>query len=158
MVFVSSKKLFSFLRYWIFCRFFPFLSTVSRFKGSDQKRNFSKHVLQLKETGNLFHAFFAFHYLVHKWGLGTKLKIELAFSWSLLKYLIFKSLLHLLAVLGYLTKLRRVMGLAFSADFLHIYSIKIFLIKYPFKWPSFTIWGVWPKGLRYVPGSNPTRH
>ena len=29
--------------------FFPFFSTVSRFKGSDQNRNFSKHVLQLKE-------------------------------------------------------------------------------------------------------------
>ena len=49
MVFLSSKKLFSFLRYWIFCQFFLFLSTVSRFKRSDHKANLSKHVLQLKE-------------------------------------------------------------------------------------------------------------
>ena len=49
------------------------------------------------------------------------------------------------------------MGLVFSADFLHTYSMKIFLIKYPIKCPSFTIWRVWPKGLKYrsVPGSTP---
>ena len=54
----------------------------------------------------------------------------------------FKSLLHTLAALDYLPKLRRVMGLVVSADFLHTFFIKMFLIN--IKWPSFTIWGVWP--------------
>ena len=45
----------------------------------------------------------------------------------------FKSLSHALAVLGYLPKLRWVMGLVFSADFLHTFSIKMFLFKYPTK-------------------------
>ena len=36
----------------------------------------------------------------------------------------FKSLLHEVAALGYLPKLRRVMGLVSIADFLHTYSIK----------------------------------
>ena len=49
LVFLSSKKLFWFLRYWIFRQFFLFLSTVSRFKRSDHKANLSKHVLKLKE-------------------------------------------------------------------------------------------------------------
>ena len=42
MVFVSSKKLFLFLRYLIVFRFSLFLSTVSRLTGSDQRRNFFK--------------------------------------------------------------------------------------------------------------------
>ena len=81
----------------------------------------------------MFHAFFVFHDLVHKWGLGAKEKIKLTFSGSLLKYVIFKSLLYAFAVLGYLPKLTRVMGLVFSADILHTFSIKMFLIKYPIK-------------------------
>ena len=43
-------------RYWqcsVFLFFFSsFLCQVSRFQGPDQKSNFCKHVLQLKETGN----------------------------------------------------------------------------------------------------------
>ena len=54
-------------------------------------------------------------------------KIKLTLSWSCL------SLLHALAVLGELPKLKRGMGLAFSADFLHTFSIKIYLIKFPVK-------------------------
>ena len=91
-------------------------------------------------------AFYVFHDLVHKWGLRTKEKLKLTFSWSLLKYHILKSLLHILAVLGYLPKLRKVMGLVSSVDFLHTFCIKIFLIKCPVKWPSSSIWGEWPKG------------
>ena len=50
-VFISSEIHISFLRHsMFFFLFFP----VSRFKGPDQKINFSKHVLQLKETGNKF--------------------------------------------------------------------------------------------------------
>ena len=136
---------------------------LSRFKGSQQKRNFSKHASQLKEIINQFQVFFLFYDLVHKWGLGSKKNIKLTFSWSLLNYLIFKSLFNALAVLGYLAKLR-VMGLVFSADFLYTFPVKSFLSKYPIKLPSFSIWGEWPKGLRYynqnwnVPDSNPTRH
>ena len=134
---------------------------LSRFKGSQQKRNFSKHVSQLKEIINQFQVFFLFYDLVHKWGLGSKKNIKLTFSWSLLNYLIFKSLFNALAVLGYLAKLR-VMGLVFSADFLYTFPVKSFLSKYPIKLPSFSIWGEWPKGLRYynqnqnVPNSNHT--
>ena len=83
-----------------------------------------------RETGNYFHAFFVFHDLVHKWGLGAKEKIKSTFSWFLLKYLIFKSIFfNALAVLGYLPKLRRAMELVSSAGFLYTFSIKMFLIK-----------------------------
>ena len=101
-------------------------------------------------------------------GTGSKGKIKLTFSWSLLKHLVyglfskFENILHALAVLGHLPKLRRVMGLVFSPEFLHSFSIKMLFIN--IKWLTFTIWGVWPKRLRYyqynknVPGWNPTRH
>ena len=36
--------------------------------------------------------------------------------------------LHAMAVLGYLPKLKRDLGLAFGAHFLHDFSIKMFLI------------------------------
>ena len=38
------------------------------------------------------------------------------------------NLLHAMAVLGYLAKLKRGLGLAFGAHFLHDFSIKIFCI------------------------------
>ena len=130
MVFIFSKKLFSFLRYWTICQFFPFLSTVSRFKGSDSKMNLPKHVLQLKERVITVPRLFCFHDLVCKWGLGANEKLS-SDCCGLFKN--FKSLLHVLPVLGNLPKVRRVMGLAFSADFLHTFCIKMFLIKYPIK-------------------------
>ena len=40
------------------------------------------------------------------------------------------------------------MGLVSSLDFLHTFSIKTFLFKYPIKLSSFTIWGMWPQGLK----------
>ena len=130
LVCISSKKLFSFSRYWIFCRFFHFLSTVSRFKGLDQKRNFYKHVLQLKKrvvsTSRLFW-FFMILSINGDWV--QRKKIKLTFSWSILRYLIFKTLSHILAVLGYLPSLRRVIGLAFSADFQYNFSKKKIIIK-----------------------------
>ena len=61
---------------------------------------------------------------------------------------IFKRIFHALSVLGYLPKLRRVMGLVLSSDFLHTFSRKTFLFKYPIKLSSFTIWGMWPQGLK----------
>ena len=75
--FISSKKLFQFLRYGILCRFYTFLSIISRFKASDQKMSFSKYVFVIeREIGNQFQTFFVFHNLVHKWGLGSKKKIQ----------------------------------------------------------------------------------
>ena len=66
---------------------------------------------------------------VHWKGLATKEKIELTFLGlfdnPLLKYLIFKRIsCRQWAVLGYLTKLKRGLGLAFGAHFLHDFSIK----------------------------------
>ena len=75
--FIFSKKLFQFLRYGILCRFYTFLSIISRFKASDQKMSFSKYVFVIeREIGNQFQTFFIFHNLVHKWGLGSKKKIQ----------------------------------------------------------------------------------
>ena len=69
-----------------------------------------------------------------------------------------------MAVSGYLPKLERVMGLVSNIDFLHIFSIKSFLIKNSIKWTSFNIWREWPIGFKYyhknrkVRESNPTWH
>ena len=67
------------------------------------------------------------------YGLGSKEKMKLTFlkdsDNSLSKYLIFKrNFLHAMAVLCYLPKLKRGLGLAFGAYFLHDFSIKMFLI------------------------------
>ena len=67
---------------------------------------------------------------------GLKERNRLPFLRSLLKLLISKSLLHALAVLGYLPKFKKGMGLVFTADIHHTFFIKIFLIKYPIKWSS----------------------
>ena len=40
------------------------------------------------------------------------------------------------------------MGLDFTADFLHTFPIKIFLIKNSIKWPSFNISRKWPSVLK----------
>ena len=42
-------------------------------------------------------------------------------------------------VLGYLPELKRVLGLAFGAYFLHDFSIKMFLIKYSIDGKSFKV-------------------
>ena len=52
MFFISSKKLFLFLRYLMFCYFSSFLSRfqIKKIKdGPDQKMNFPKHVRKLKK-------------------------------------------------------------------------------------------------------------
>ena len=50
------------------------------------------------------------------------------FDYPLSKYLIFKkNFLHVMAVLGYLPKLKRGLGLAFGALFWHNFSIKMLL-------------------------------
>ena len=85
-------------------------------------KNFAKHVLQLKERPvSTSRAFLFFIILSINGDLVQRKQIKLTFSWSLLKYLIFKTFLHVSAVLGYLPKLRRVMGLVFSVDFLHTF-------------------------------------
>ena len=77
----------------------------------------------------------------------------------------FQSLLHLLAVLGYLPKLKRgTYGTNFYCRFFHTFSIKIFLVKNFIKRPSFNIWREWPSGFKHynqnwkVPNSNPFQH
>ena len=49
----------------------------------------------------------------------------------------FKSFWHALAILGFLPKLKRDLGLAFGAHFLHTFSIKIFHTSYSINWQSF---------------------
>ena len=44
-----------------------------------------------------------------------------------------------MAVLGYLPKLKRGLGLAFGAHFLHDFSIKMFLIKFSINGQSFNV-------------------
>ena len=43
---------------------------------------------------------------------------------------ILNNLLHAMAVLGYLPKLKMALGLLFSAYFKHTFSIKMFLTQY----------------------------
>ena len=90
--------------------------------------------------------------------MGAKKNVKLPFSWSLLKWLISKSLIHALADLGYLPKLKKGVRLVYTSDFLHTSPIETFLIKYPIKWPNFKIWGEWPSRLRcYIRIANPIR-
>ena len=44
-----------------------------------------------------------------------------------------------MAVLGYLAKLKRDLGLAFGTHFLHDFSIKMFLIQYSVNGQSFNV-------------------
>ena len=44
-----------------------------------------------------------------------------------------------MAVLGYLTKLQRDLGQVFGANFLHNFSIKMFLISYSINGQSFNV-------------------
>ena len=48
---------------------------------------------------------------------------------------------------GLFTKLKRGMGLVFTADFFHNFSTKNFFIN-AIKLPSLNIWREWPTGLR----------
>ena len=58
-----------------------------------------------------------------------KLTFLRLFDNPLSKYLIFKiNFLHAMAVLGYLPKRKRDLGLAFGAHFLHDFPIKMFFI------------------------------
>ena len=51
----------------------------------------------------------------------------------------YNNFLHAAAVLGYLPKLKRGMGLAYDAYFLHDFPVKMFLIKYSINGQSFNI-------------------
>ena len=65
-------------------------------------------------------------------GTGSKEKIKLTFlrlfDKPLSKHIILKNFLHPMAVLGYSAKLKRGLGLAFGAHFLHGFSMKILYI------------------------------
>ena len=130
-------------------------------KFPDSKGQTKKIFLKRLVTSSMSFRYLVFHYPVHIWGLDAEVKIKLTFHGLLFSWSYFQlNFSHALAVLGYLPKIRRVMRLVFRAYFLHTFSIKIFLIKYPIKWPSLTILGVWCKRLRYrnVSSWNPTRH
>ena len=118
-----QKALFAFE---IFCcfLFFPFLSTVSRFKRSDQERNFCQYVLQLKKrlVTSSRHFLISMILSINRDWVQRKKSSQL-----------FHGLLYTLAVLGYLPTLRRGTRLDFSSDFLHTFSIKTFLILYPIR-------------------------
>ena len=77
-----QKALFAFE---IFCcfLFFPFLSTVSRFKRSDQERNFCQYVLQLKKrlVTSSRHFLISMILSVYRDWVQRK-KIKSTFSWS----------------------------------------------------------------------------
>ena len=60
------------------------LSTVFRLKGSDQKMNLSKHILQVKERLVTSSTPFLLFMILSITGEG---KEKLTFSWSLLKHL-----------------------------------------------------------------------
>ena len=77
-------------------------------------------------------------------GLGLTEKIKLTFlrpfDNSLSNYLIFKRIfLHAMANLGYLSKLKRGLVLAFGAHFLHDSFIKVFLISYSISGQGFNV-------------------
>ena len=101
---------------------------------------------------------------VHKKWPGAKEKIKLPFSWDLLKTSYFQKSHTCIGCFGLLTKLKRHMELVFTAGFLHIFSIKMFFIKYLIKYPSFNMRGEWSSRLKHyslkwkVFGSNHTRH
>ena len=137
------QKLFSFLRYWIFCRFFPYPSTVSKFKGSAQKINLSKHVLQLKErlvTSSMYFLFFMILSINGDWVQKKNrvnffmVSFRISSLWSFLKFQVIY--MHWLFWAIYQNGLW-VMGLVLSVDFLRTFSTKMLflLIKYPIKWP-----------------------
>ena len=103
------------------------------------------------------------HVFNKKW-LCSKEKIKLSFSWAFLKTTYFQKSHTCIGCFGLFTKLGRHMEVVFTAGFLHTFSIKMFLIKYPVKWASLNIWGEWPNWLKNYSfdwkgfDSNPTRH
>ena len=124
MVFISSKKFFLFLGYWIFCQFFLSLSTASRFKGSEQKINSSKNVLQLKErliTSS--RPFLFFIILSIRGALCAKEKMKLTFSSPPLKYVLyglswnFLKFFPCIGCFGLYTKIKKGYGNSFQCRF-----------------------------------------
>ena len=61
----------------------------------------------------------------------------------------FQKSLACIGCFGYLPKLKRSMGLVFTADSLLPFSMKILLIKYPINRASLNIWGEGPSELRH---------
>ena len=95
MVFISCKKLFSFLRYFVIFFTFLFFFQLPNSKGQNIKRIFLNMFLQLKERlATSSRPFLFFITLSIRRDLVQRKK--LTFSWSLLKYLFFKSMLHVI--------------------------------------------------------------
>ena len=121
---------------------FPLLSAVSRFKGSAQKVNLSKHVLQLKErlvTSSIHFLFFMILSINGDWVQKKNrvnffmVSFRISSLWFFKKFRVFS--MHWLFWAIYQNGLW-VIGLVFSVDFLHTFSTKMLflLIKYTIKW------------------------
>ena len=112
---------------------FPFLSTVFRFKGSDQKMNLSKQILKLKErlvTSST-------HFFFFSWSWQLPAKGKRGDERNNVYIYIYMFLVCICCfVLWYLPKLKRGMAPAFHADFLYMFYMKMFLTKYHISWPS----------------------
>ena len=67
-----------------------------------------------------------------------KKSVYIPFSWSLLKITYFQKSYTCIGCFWLVTKLNTCMELVFTTGFLHTFSTKMFLIKYPF---SFNTWG-----------------
>ena len=145
--FISSKKLFSFLRYSIFC-YFSLFFPVSRFKEPDQKTNFFKHDLKSKKLLTSSRPLLFFIILSIKRGWVQRKKSSY-FFYDLFYSNLFTKVSCIYWLFWLFSKIKKGMELVLTANHLHTFSIKMLLIKYPIKWPSFSIWGEWFRGLRH---------
>ena len=129
MIFVSSKKLFLFLRNLILCRFFPFLSTVN---GHTKKGIFVDMFCNSKRLVTSFTFFF--HNLVHKKKLDAKVKMKLpTFFVFFFKKNYFQKSLACIGFFGLFIKIKKGIEFVFTVYFRHTLSIKRLLSKYPMK-------------------------
>ena len=104
MLFISSKTLFSFSRYSIFCKFFPFPTrSLLFFIILSIKRDW----MQRKKSSQLFKSFLIILFQ------------SIVFS---------KEFLACIGSFGLFTSIKASLGLSFGAHFLHTFSIKMFPI------------------------------
>ena len=147
IVFISSNKHFLFLRYSIF--FFLFFLQFADSKGQTKKLISVNIFCNSKRQVTSFRPFLFF--------INLSIKRDwVPFSWSQVTFFMvsfkityLQKSLKSIACFGLLPKLKRSVGLVLTVDLLLIFSIKIFLIKNPIKWPSFNISRESPTCLRY---------
>ena len=132
-LFLFLLKTSTFLSYSMFCRvFFLFFPHFPYLKGRTKKGTFVNLFCNSKRLVTSSRFFLFFIILSIKRDRVQMKKSSYLFH-GLFENNLFSSLLHAWAVLGYLRKLKRGMGLVFTADFLHTFFMEMFLIKYSFK-------------------------